>query len=625
MNIEAIDQGGESSSSDKSIQSDDDGSENDDSQAHLSKAINQEDENNSSVSMSSNDVPSDSGKSRSQRPTRECTKRKPKEWWIAPKANIAKALSARIIPLSYKSAVSPENVDFWTPGIEKEHQCLIKNKTWELVERRAGMHVLPSKYVFRVKNGGPKARVVLLGNLQIFGLDYVRTFSPVVKMVTIRTILAIATALGWDIDQMDVVTAFLNGDLNEIIFMEIPEGLRNESNKNMVCKLLKAIYGLKQAPRQWYAKMHHFLVDDLGFTSSINDPCLYTRKTSSGITVIGLYVDDLLITGSSRSEIDKIKGELSSKFEMKNLGEASTILGIQIQRHRASKKLFISQNDYAIQVLHRFCMQDSKPVLTPMDRGGIPSDASESLDKNIPYRQAVGSLMYLMISTRPDIAFAIRCLSQYSENPEEKHWSAVKRVFRYICGTVSKGILYDGSKGLKPLGYSDSDYAGCKESRKSTSAFIFLLSGGAVSWKSKKQTCVATSSCEAEYVACCLATKEAIWLSRIVSDILCSEICHPISIGVDNNGAIDMAYNAVINDRSKHISVQYHFVRESLSQNLVTLRKESSTSQLADPLTKPLDRVLHQRMTRLQGIFDPSRSNIENTSLRGSDDYQTAI
>ena len=461
-------------------------------------------------------------------------------------------------------ATTPENIEFWTPGIKKEEQCLLKNNTWELVERKPGMHVLPCKYVFKIKNGGPKARVVVLGNLQIFGLDYFETFSPVVKMVTIRTILAISASLGWEIEQMDVVTAFLNGELDEIIFMEIPEGLRNENNKNMVCKLLKALYGLKQAPRQWYAKMHHFLVDELEFICSSSDPCLYVRKTSSYIIVIGLYADDLLIAGSNKSEIDKLKGELSSRFEMKDLGCASLLLGIQIKRSRVERKIFIHQTEYATEVLNRFSMTDSNPISTPMDRGGIPTQKSPVLDSNTPYRQAIGSLMYLMISTRPDIAFSIRCLSQFAEKPQQKHWTAVKRVLRYIRGSLSAGIMYDGSKGIEAIGFSDSDYAGCKETRKSTSAYIFLIAGGAISWKSKKQSCVATSSCEAEYISSCLSSKEAIWLSRVISDILGETQTKHISIGVDNRVAIDVAKNETINEKSKHISVQYHFVRNAV-------------------------------------------------------------
>ena len=541
-------------------------------------------------------------KSKSKRPVRECTLREPRKWWLSNNANLAKALSARIVPLSYKVATKPENIDFWTPGIEKEEQSLLKNNTWKLVERKPGMHVLPCKYVFKIKNGGPKARVVILGNLQIYGLDYFETFSPVIKMITIRTILALAALLGLEVDQMDVVTAFLNGDLDEIIYMEIPEGLRNESNKDKVCQLLKALYGLKQAPRQWYAKMHHFLIDDLGFVSSPNDPCLYVRKASCSLIIIGLYVDDLLIAGNDRSEINNIKSHLSRKFEMKDLGEAKSILGIQITRNKTEKKIFISQEEYATEVLSRFSMINSNPISTPMDRAGIPDAKSEPLDPSVPYRQAIGSLMYLMISTRPDIAYSIRCLSQYCENPEEKHWAAVKRVFRYIRGTSTKGILYDGNKHIEPIGYSDSDYAGCKESRKSTSAYIFLIAGGAVSWKSKKQTCIATSSCEAEYIALCFAAKEAIWLSRIVQDIRSLDKSKAISIGVDNEGAIVMANNAVINDRSKHISVQYHFVREAVKNSQITLRREPSHNQLADPLTKPLARILHSKHSKAQGI-----------------------
>ena len=528
--------------------------------------------------------------------------RKPPGEWYKASANIA--LSARVIPVSYKAATDPSNVDFWTPGINKEHECLIRNKTWILVKREPGMPVLPNKYVFRVKDGGPKARLVALGCLQMYGVDYLETFAPVVKLTTIRTLLALAAAFDLECEQMDVVTAFLNGDLEEDIYMEIPEGLRTPENEGMVCKLLKSLYGLKQAPRQWYAKIHQYLLDNLNFSSSDNDPCLYVRNSKSGIVIVALYVDDLLILGSCKSEIAVIKGELSARFEMKDMGAAKVMLGIEITRDRASRKVFIAQQEYITEVLKRFRMESTRTVSTPMDKSTLVQlDApGEQVGPNVPYRQAIGSLIYLVSCTRPDLAFTVRRLSQYLEKPKQQHWTAVKRVFRYLHSTRHQGILYNGKQGVDVIGYADSDYAGCTSSRKSTSGYVFLLAGGAVSWKSKKQTVVATSSCEAEYIASCVATKEAIWLSRLLADLQKQAKPKPITIRVDNNGAKDLALNATINERSKHIDVQYHFVRQCVHQGKIKLERCDTAVQIADPMTKPLEKLQHEKLCSMQGL-----------------------
>ena len=534
-----------------------------------------------------------------RRSPREFTK--PKEWW----KSSGKALAARVVPFSYKSATTPENIDFWMPGIKDEHNSLERNKTWVLVKRKEGMHVLPSKYVFRVKNEAPKARLVVLGCRQVHGLDYWQTFAPVVKMTSIRFVLALVAAMDLECEQMDVVTAFLNGDLQEEIYMEIPQGLRTKENENYVCKLRKALYGLKQAPRQWYAKIHNYLVGSLGFKSSVNDPCLYIRHKLSNLTIIALYVDDLLIAGNDIKSISSVKRQLSNIFEMKDLGKLHVMLGIHVERCRQKKLLFISQPDYVQTILHRFDMQDSNPMSTPM----INSEPAMTMSNDvidIPYRQAIGSLMYLMVGTRPDIAFAICRLAQYSENPTEEHWIAVKRVFRYIKGTHDYGILYDGNIDLNIYGYSDSDHGGCKNSRKSTSGYVFMASGGAISWRSKKQTSVATSSCEAEYIASCLASKEAIWLSRLHSDLIGKPSADPIRISIDNQGTIDLASNSIINDRSKHIDIQYHFIRECIHQKKISLSSCPSKENAADPLTKPLHRVKHSYLTGKQGVVSKS-------------------
>jgi len=298
-----------------------------------------------------------------RRSARKFTQTKP--YWLSLSAH---ALSARVVPVSYKKATTEENIDFWKPGIDREHDCLLRNNTWTIVNRVPGMHVLPCKYVFRVKDGKPKARMVILGCQQIFGLDYYHTFAPVVKFTTIRTLLATVAVYDWECEQMDVVTAFLNGDLDEDIYMQIPEGLRTPDNEGKVCKLNKALYGLKQAPRQWYAKIHNYLTKDLKFTSSINDPCLYTRKSANEILIIALYVDDLLLIGNSKFKINKLKGEFKQRFEMKDLGAVAVMLGIEINRDRPNRKLYISQKEYTDHVLTRFGMKHSRPVTTPMEK-----------------------------------------------------------------------------------------------------------------------------------------------------------------------------------------------------------------------------------------------------------------
>lgn len=527
------------------------------------------------------------------------------DWW---KAHSNIALSAQVVPLSYKAAVSPECIDFWLPGITKEHDSLLRNKTWTLVKREKGMHVLPCKYVFRVKNGGPKARRVALGCRQVRGIGYLEKFAPVIKLTTIRTILASAAAHDLECEQMDVATAFLYGDLNEDIFMDISAGLRSSENEGMVCKLEKSLYGLKQAPRQWYAKIHDYLVRNLRFSCSSNDPCLYVRRSESSVIFIALYVDDLLIVGRNKIDIANIKGELGKIFQMKDLGNASVILGIEIKRNRENRTLLITQREYSLEVLKRFKMEETRSISTPMDKStaGQLDAEGEILQENVPYRQAVGSLVYLVSCTRPDLAFSVRKLSQYLDNPTKHHWNAVKRVLRYLWCTRKHGILFDGTKNLDLLGYSDSDYAGCTVQRKSTSGYVYLLAGGAVSWKSKKQSIFATSSCEAEYVASCAAAKEAICLSRLAADLDQSSKPAQVIIRVDNNGAKDLAYNTTINEQTNHIDVQYHFVRHFVAEGKIKLERCDSSDIVADPLTKPLQTNAHRKLESLQGLAEHS-------------------
>ena len=543
--------------------------------------------------------------------------RPPTEWWKGTPSSSLQAerntstsnetsLLAADVPSSYSDATSSTNIDFWAPGIKKEHDSILENNTFALVERKPGMNVIPCRYVFRVKNGEPKVRIVAKGFRQVHGVDFGDTYAPVVSLTAVRCFLATTAHFDLECDQMDVVTAFLNGDLKEDIYMEVPAGLKDPNRPSLVCKLQKALYGLKQAPRQWYAKINSFLVDSLRFTSSPYEPCLYYKHSADSITLIVLYVDDLLIAGNDRSVVDQVKDEFKDRFKMKDLGVASEFLGIQIYRDRPNRTLHVTQSSYIDKVLERFRMADAKPVSTPMEVSSSKISSATSdlqeLAQDVPYRQAIGSLMYLMIGTRPDIGYAVGKLSQYCEKPLKSHWSSVKRVLRYIKGTRNVGIQYDGRESMKPIGYCDSDWAGCLETRKSTEGTVFLLAGGAVFWSSKKQSVIATSSCEAEYIATCSATKTAIWLSNMLNGILGTTSHSPITVHVDNQGCIGMAHNESINARNKHIDIRYHFVRHAVKNNQVILLHCPGTDQPADPLTKPLGRIKFKELCDKIGL-----------------------
>ena len=544
------------------------------------------------------------------------TRRPPGQWWNASetaavsvhKFNPEIALNAvdSSVPKTYKQATSAENIDTWKAAIDKEHESLMRNRTWVLVERKPGMKVLPSKYVFKLKITGPKARVVALGLLQVHGVDYIETYAPVVNIITIRLLFALVAMLDLELDQMDVITAFLYGDIDIVIYMEVPEGLKDPKRPNLVCKLLKSLYGLKHAPRQWYAKIHSFLVE-LGFISSSNDPCLYTLHTSSEFMIIVLYVDDILIAGSKRASIDSIKEKFKARFEMKDMGEASEILGIEINRNRSRRTLFLHQSRYTQRVLERFEMESSKPVASPMDksRKSKQPESFSGSDKpalDVPFRSVIGSVMYMMIGSRPDLSFAIGKLSQHLEKPLQEHWLAAKRLLRYISGTRHYGIMLGVEQNFSLVGFSDSDWAGCPESRKSTSGFVFTLAGGAISWKSKKQSVIALSTCEAEYIAASLACKEAIWLSRLHADMLNLESPKCIDLRLDNTGAIATAKNACINQRNKHIDIKYHYVRDCVGNKHINPVHWPTAEQAADLMTKALDKVKVAQLRKMLGV-----------------------
>jgi hypothetical protein len=405
---------------------------------------------------------------------------------------------------------------------------------------------------------------------------------------------------------MDVVTAFLYGELDETIFMKQPLGFVKKGTEDLVCRLLKSLYGLKQAPRQWNRRFDEFMSAQ-GFKRSMFDPCVYMKRVNNavfGFIILVLYVDDMLIAARDRSELDKLKALLSSEFRMKDLGTARRILGMEIHRDLDSGKLWLTQGKYVRKVLARFNMEDCKPVSIPLaahfklSSAFCPTDAVEKgLMSKIPYDKAVGSLMYLMTCTRPDIALAMGKVSRYMSNPGKVHWEAVKWILRYLKGTVDFGLLFDAkSKDAKSLiGYVDADYGQDLDGRKSTTGYVFTLGGGCISWRSTLQKCIAQSTTEAEYVAAAESSKEAIWLDRLVTEM---GLTHDIvDLHCDSQSALHLAVNHVMDSKVKHIDIRYHFIRQAVSDKMIELVKIDGKLNPADAFTKviPFDSFSRHR------------------------------
>ncbi|KAL0451442.1 UNVERIFIED_CONTAM: Retrovirus-related Pol polyprotein from transposon RE1 [Sesamum latifolium] len=381
--------------------------------------------------------------------------------------------------------------------------------------------------------------------------------------------------------------------------MEQPQGFVSKEYPDHVCRLKKALYGLKQAPRAWFGKIAQYL-NFCGFKSSSADPSLFIKKTPTVCTLLLLYVDDMIITGDDSVEINNLKDALSVRFEMKSLGEASCFLGLEIEK---CSSYFVSQKGYAASLLTRFHMEDSKAKTTPMEPNiKLARNEGKSLKDATPFRQIVGSLFYLTI-TRPDIAFSVGVIYQFMDQPCEIHLIAAKRILRYIKNTLSYGLMHEKSKFFSLSGFVDADWAGDVNDRRSTMGFCFTIGFAVILWCSKKQTTVALSSCEAEYVVSTMATQECLWLRRLIREMM-TNLNHPIQIFCDNESAIKLAGNPVFHARSKHIETHYHFVREKVLSQDIELQEIRTNKQVADIFTKALARAKFEEFREALGVID---------------------
>ena len=514
-------------------------------------------------------------------------------------------------PSTYKEAILSSDSEKWFAAMGDEMESLHKNQTWDLVIQPSGRKIITCKWVFKKKEGiSPaegvkyKAGVVARDFNQREGVDYNEIFSPVVRHTCIRVLLAIVTYQNLELEQLDVKTAFLHGELEEEIYMTQPDGFQVPGKENHVCKLKKSLYGLKQSPRQWYKRFDSYMVK-LGYTRSSCDCCVYyNRLNDDSFIYLVLYVDDMLIAAKKKYDIQKLKGLLSAEFEMKDLGAARKILGMEIIRDRERRKLFLSQRSYIQKVLARFGMSSSKPIDTPSAANiyltamfAPQSEEEKEYMSRVPYASAVGSLMYAMVCTRQDLAHAVSVVSRFMGQPGREHWQAVKRIFRYLRGTSDVGLIYGGDTQCLVTGYSDSDYAGDVDTRRSMTGYVFTLGGSVVSWKATLQPTVTLSTTEAEYMALTEAAKEGIWLKGLVSDL---GLHHDqATVYCDSLSAICLAKDQVHHERTKHIDVRYHFLR---SEKRIKVKKVGTADNPADMFTKPVPQSKFQHCLDLLNI-----------------------
>ncbi|KAG8479822.1 hypothetical protein CXB51_029312 [Gossypium anomalum] len=480
------------------------------------------------------------------------------------------------IPVTYQEAMQSLESDKWKSAMDEEMQSLRKNNTWELAQLPKGKKAIGCKW-----------------------------------HSSIRILLALVAQLNLDLAQLDVKTAFLHGELEEEIYMTQPKGYEDAGGRNWVCKLNKSLYGLKQSPREWYKRFDSFMRRQK-YTRSKYDNCVYLQKLHDrSFIYLLLYVDDMLIALKSQKEIDKLKALLNEEFEMKDLGEAKKILGMEISRDRQRGKLCLNQKQYLKKVLQCFGVnENTKHVSTPLASHlklnaqlSPKTEGEREYMAKVPYANAVGSLMYAIACTRPDTSQAVGVVSRYMHDPGKGHWQAVKWILRYLRKTEDAGLVFEQDEALGQfvVGYVDSDFAGDLDKRRSTTGYLFTLAKAPVSWKSTLQSTVAISTTEAEYMAVTKAVKDAIWLNGLLEDL--GVVQSHISLYCDSQSAIHLAKNQVYHSRTKHIDVRYHFVREVFEKGKILLQKIPTADNPADMMTKVVTTIKFNHCLNLINIL----------------------
>lgn len=495
------------------------------------------------------------------------------------------------IPENAEEALSGPDAEKWKAAMEDELANMQRQCTWEIVKRPTEVNVVGSKWVFAIKRNQVgtivkyKARLVARGFSQVYGVDYMETFSPVIHKKSLRTLLAVAVENEWEMEQLDVVGAYLNSPLEMTVYMEQAPCTKvmGKNRSRYVYKLLKSVYGLRQSGRNWNNYLNKCL-NTLGFNQCESDPCVYVGRD----IILGVYVDDFLVIGE-KEEVMRFKVNFKEFMEVKELGELSNMLSLHFIRP-SNRELIVSQEKYVETVLNEFGMSECRGVSMPLISMNSPRE--EVTDKNkfdkTLYRKAIGCLLYISTSTRPDISCAVSKLSQFCEAPIQDDWVNVKHVLRYLNQTKNYSLHF--CKAGKTIQvYSDADFGNDEHDSKSYTGYVITLGGGPIIWRSKKQSCVSTSSTFSEYLAIYDTVTELVWLREFLQEIGQSKfIDTPCVIQSDNQGAMCIASGNSIKDRSKHIRIKYHYIREMVKTGEVSFQFVRSNDNVADMLTKPL-------------------------------------
>ena len=493
----------------------------------------------------------------------------------------------------------------WVEAMQEELAQFKKLKVWELVDLPEGEKEIGTKWVFKCKRDDRgivtrnKARLVVKGFNQQEGIDYNEVFAPVARLEAIRLFLAFASFKGFKVYQLDVKSAFLYGKVQEVVYVSQPDGFVDPDYPDRVYKLDKALYGLHQAPRAWYETLSTHLLQN-GFERGQIDSTLFIKRKKEDFLLVQIYVDDIIFGSSDERMCHEFELVMKGKFEMSAMGELSFFLGLQVDQKKDG--MFIHQTKYVYDILSRFKMEDCATFSTPICENhnlGPDNDSVEDVDPS-QYRAMIGSLMYLTAS-RPDIMFAVCLCARYQANPKESHMKAVKRILRYLKGKPKLGLWYPAESDLKFVAYTDSDYGGCKSSRKSTTGGCQFLGGRIVSWQCKKQSCVSTSTCEAEYIAAGSCCSQVLWIQQQMRDYGLNFTHTPIMI--DNNATISITNNPVKHSKTKHIDIRHHFIRDCAEKKLIELHKVDTLDNLADLYTKAFDRARFEHLVELNGFL----------------------
>ena len=524
------------------------------------------------------------------------------------------------LPTTVKEALASKHKEEWKKAIKYELDMMLKNGTWRQMDRERRMQTISSKWVFATKRGSDgeitkfRARLVARGFSQKLGSNYYldEVFAPVASLTTIRLLLALGNHKNMEMEQLDIDSAYLHGTIDEELLLQIPDGYPEwakettgeECDKRKhVLRLLKSLYGLKQSGRIWNETLADSLIG-AGYRRLWSEPSVFTKTISGKRVILAVYVDDLLLLASGVETMKEAKAELMSLYSMKEQGEVSWLLGMKIHRDCEKGTLTVTQTSYAKEILKKAGMDKCTRIDTPMMTN--PPQLKDGETREFNYRSIVGMLLYLALSTKPDIAEAVSKVTAQVQDPDDESYARVKRILRYIQGTKEHGLIYgtqDKDIGWDDLvqAYADASYGDCKITRKSRTGIVIEFGGTAVLWSSKKQGIVAGSTMESEYIAAATCAQQLKFIRQMLYELKMPIRKSSIQY-CDNDACISITTNPISSQKAKHIDIKYHIIRDYVKRKIISLERCPTVDMKADILTKSLDRIKFEKMRMMLGV-----------------------